>query len=309
MLGRAREASLVESLIGDARGGVSGSLLVSGEPGIGKTVLLAHARGAGEGALILEATGAEGESHLPFAGLADLLRPVLGHLDELPEPQAAALRGALALGPPVPGDRFTTYAGTLSLLAAAADRGAVVCIIDDAHWLDAESVEAVQFVARRLGAEGIAILLGARDGISERIDASPLPRLRLGRLNAADSVALLTRHSVVEPAPAVAQALDAGAGGNPLALIELAESLTPGPLTGADPSAQVAPNATLLPPYRIAPGATVGHATVGPHAVVGPGAHVGDGAWLTHTVFWPGATATGHHDHAIVTPRGVFPVE
>src|SRR4029450_7088682 len=109
MLGRASEASLVESLVRDARGGVSGSLLVSGEPGIGKTLLLDHARSASDGMRLLETAGAEGESHLGFAGLSDLLGAVLHLVDGLPEPQAVALRGALALGPPAPGDRFTIY--------------------------------------------------------------------------------------------------------------------------------------------------------------------------------------------------------
>ena len=235
MLGRASEASLVESLVRDARGGLSGSLLVSGEPGIGKTALLAHARTAAEGALVLEATGAEGESHLAFAGLADLLAPLFARIDELPDAQGAALRGALALGPPVPGDRFTAYAATLSLLAAGADVRPLMCILDDAHWLDAESLDAVQFAARRLGAEDIAILMGAREGLNARVDGSPLPRLRLEGLGRADSAALIAEHASSPPAPDVLAALVRGARGNPLALVELATALSPRQLAGIEP--------------------------------------------------------------------------
>jgi DNA-binding CsgD family transcriptional regulator len=235
MLGRASEASLVEAVIGDARGGTSGSLLISGEPGIGKTALLAHARAAGRGALVLEASGAEGESHLAFAGLSDLLHPVLGHLDGLPGPQAAALRGSLALGPPVPGDRFTAYAAALGVLAAAAEEQPVVCIVDDAHWLDAESLEALLFVSRRLGTDGIALLMGSRDGINDRIEASTVDRLRLGGLAPGDAADLLRRSTAHEVAPGVLAALVEGAAGNPLALIELGGALSGEQLAGDAP--------------------------------------------------------------------------
>jgi DNA-binding NarL/FixJ family response regulator len=235
MLGRASEASLVESLVRDARGGVSGSLLVSGEPGIGKTLVLDHARSASDGMRLLETAGAEGESHLGFAGLSDLLGAVLHLVDELPVPQAIALRGALALGPPAPGDRFTAYAATLGLLATAAEEEPVLCIVDDAHWLDAESLEALLFVARRLGAEGIALILGARDDVSQRLEDAPLPRLRLPGLGRADAAELVARSSQADAAPPVVEALVAGAAGNPLALIEVASALTPSQLAGTDP--------------------------------------------------------------------------
>lgn len=263
MLGRAEEAARVAALVRDAVAGRSGALLVVGEPGIGKTVLLGHARAVAqaEGALLLEAWGAEGEAHLPFAGLSDLLRPVLGLLDAVPGPQADALRGALALGPPRPGDRFTTYAATLSLLAAAAEDRPVVCIIDDAHWLDAESFEAVQFAARRLGAEGVAILMAARDGLSERVDAWPLERLRLAGLAGDEARALIAEHATATPGPHVLDALVAGAKGNPLALMELAVGLSPEQLAGAEPLPDPLPvgpylRDALLRPMRALPEAT-----------------------------------------------------
>ena len=263
MLGRAEETSRIAAVVRDAGSGRSGALLVVGEPGIGKTVLLGHARSLAEAedALVLEASGAEGEAHLAFAGLSDLLRPALGHLDAVPGPQADALRGALALGPPQPGDRFTTYAATLSLLAAAAEHRPVACIIDDAHWLDAESFEAVQFASRRLGAEGVAVLMAARDGLSERVDAWPLDRLRLAGLSGDEARALIAEHARAVPSPQVLDALVGGAKGNPLALIELAGSLSPDQLAGAEPLPDPLPvgpylRDALLRPVRALPETT-----------------------------------------------------
>ena len=235
MFGRDAEVAAIEALVRAARGGRSGALIVSGEPGIGKTAVLARAREAAGDALVLEATGSEAESHLAFAGLADLVGPVLGHIDEIPGPQAVALRGALALGPPQPGDRFTAYAATLSLLAAAAERRPVVCIVDDAQWLDAESFEAIQFAGRRLGAEGVALLIGVREGANPVTDASALPRLRLTGLDDGAAARLLVVHAAVAPAADVQRALVGGAAGNPLALIELASGLDEAQLTGRSP--------------------------------------------------------------------------
>lgn len=235
MFGRDAEVAAIEALVRAARGGRSGALIVSGEPGIGKTAVLARAREAAGDALVLEATGSEAESHLAFAGLADLVGPVLGHIDEIPGPQAVAMRGALALGPPRPGDRFTAYAATLSLLAAAAERRPVVCIVDDAQWLDAESFEAIQFAGRRLGAEGVALLIGVREGANPVTGASALPHLRLTGLDDGAATRLLVLHAAVAPAADVQRALVDGAAGNPLALIELASGLDEAQLTGRSP--------------------------------------------------------------------------
>jgi DNA-binding CsgD family transcriptional regulator len=235
MLGRERELSLIGDLLDGVRGGTSASLLISGEPGIGKTELLARARAAAGDTLVLETVGVEGGSHLAFTGLAELLDPVLNRIDGLAEPQAAALRGALALGPPVAGDRFTAYVAVLGVLAAAAETRPVVCIVDDAHWLDAESLEALVFVARRLGAEGVAILFGSREGVSERLDRAPLPRLRPARLADADARRLIAASASVAPSATVLDRLVAGAAGNPLALIELGRALMEEQLTGRVP--------------------------------------------------------------------------
>ncbi len=119
----------------------------------------------------------ESESDIPFAGLAELVTPLLAHLDEIPAVQATALRGALALGPATPADRFTVPAALLSLLARAADEQPVLAIVDDAQWLDEPSLEAFLFAGRRLGQEGVAMLGAIRDD-ARRLEVPWLDRLR-----------------------------------------------------------------------------------------------------------------------------------
>ena len=234
MIGRALEVAEVEALVDGAARGISGALLVSGEPGIGKTALLQHARDHARGLRVLQATGSEGETRLAFAGLADLLAPILDHIDELPATQAQTLSGALALGPPTPGDRFAAYVATLRLLAAAAEERPVLCLVDDAHWLDSESLEALLFSARRLVAEGIAIVMAGREGISAPLDESTVPRRRLRGLAEAEASRLLVGRLGAAPNARVLSALAAGTGGNPLALIELSGSLSADQLAGRE---------------------------------------------------------------------------
>ena len=140
---------------------------------------------------VLAAAGAQLESGLAFASLADLLRPLLADLDDIPAPQAAALMAALALGPPVAGDRFTICAATLSLLGACADHRPVVALLDDAGLLDASSAEALLFAARRLGAEAVALVIAIRESDSSPFVDAGLPELVLGGLDAAAAHELL----------------------------------------------------------------------------------------------------------------------
>src|SRR3712207_2719003 len=121
LVGRTRERARIERLLQDARQGRSGALLLHGDPGIGKTALLRWMVEHADGFLVLRARGIETESDIPFAGLGELVSPLLARLDDIPEVQAAALRGALALGPAAGPDRFTVPAGLLSLLAVAAE--------------------------------------------------------------------------------------------------------------------------------------------------------------------------------------------
>src|SRR4051812_16249407 len=120
----------IDRLLADARAGRSGALVLRGDPGSGKTRICDGAAAAAGGMTVLRTRAVESEASLPFAALADLVRPVLQHLDAIPQPQAAALRGALALGPAADGDRFTVCAATLSVLAAAAEARPLLAIVD-----------------------------------------------------------------------------------------------------------------------------------------------------------------------------------
>lgn len=164
LIGREPELARIQEFLNRAAAGGGGALVVRGEPGIGKSRLLAYAHEHSGETKVLSTRGLQAESDLPFAGLSELLAPVMGHLGDIRAPQRAALEGALARGRAVPGDRFAAYMGVLSLLAAAAEEAPLLVLVDDAHWLDSASTQALLFVARRLGDERIALLFAVRDG-------------------------------------------------------------------------------------------------------------------------------------------------
>ncbi|GHF32996.1 DNA-binding CsgD family transcriptional regulator [Amycolatopsis bartoniae] len=225
--GRGTEQAEIEALLGSARAGVSGALVLRGEPGIGKTALLREAVADAAGMRVLRSAGIESEAELPFAGLHQLLRGELHRLGALPAPQRRALSGAFGLGDAV-GDRFMVGAGVLSLLAEVAEESPVLCVVDDAHWLDRASAEALLFAARRLDREGVAVLLAVRD-YAEALTGSGLPELHLSGLDDESAAALLD-----ERLPAELRArLLTETRGNPLALRELPSVVAghgPGPL-------------------------------------------------------------------------------
>jgi DNA-binding CsgD family transcriptional regulator len=219
LLGRKDERLALDRLFAQARDGRSGVLALVGEPGIGKTALLEHAAESAKGMRILRCRGIESEAVIPFAGLAELLRPALNVLDRIPAPQATALAGALALGPAGARDRFAIGAATLSLLSASAEEGPLALLVDDAHWLDRSSAETLLFAARRLLADPIALVLTVREGQPSLLDGADLRTLRVAGLDRADAAELLARTDVpVE----VRERLYRATGGNPLALLELA---------------------------------------------------------------------------------------
>ncbi len=222
LLGRAPECQAVEDLLAAAREGRSGSLAVVGEVGIGKTALLDWAADRAGGMRVLRARGIESEAHVPFAGLFELLRPALDWIDRIPAPQAEPLAGALALRPARGGERFAIGAATLSLLAAYAEDEPVAVFVDDAHWLDGSSADALLFAVRRLVADPIAIVMGVRDGLPSLLDSSDIPRLRLEGLDAASTAELLAREAGESLRDGVAARAHRSTGGNPLALVELA---------------------------------------------------------------------------------------
>ena len=154
LLGRDAEAAQIDDLLEGIRAGESRALVVLGEPGIGKSALLDYAASRSHDMLVLRTRGTESESELAFSGLSDLLTPLVSHLPRIPPVQATALEGALALGTEVGADRFTVSLATLTLLSVAGEDEPVLVVVDDAHWLDAASLEALLFVAKRLGNEG-----------------------------------------------------------------------------------------------------------------------------------------------------------
>jgi DNA-binding CsgD family transcriptional regulator len=216
LLGRERERHEIDRALARAHAGASTTLALVGEPGIGKTALLDDAVGRAAGMRLLRARGIESEAQIPFASLLELLRPALSLLDAIPRPQAVALEGALALRPAPAQERFAIGAATLSLLAAYAEQGPVAVVVDDAHWLDGSSAQALLFAFRRLVADPIAVLLAVREGESSLLDGADLPTLRIGGLSSGDAAALLPGL-----APAAALRLHGATAGNPLALLEL----------------------------------------------------------------------------------------
>ncbi len=232
LLGRERECARLDALIRQVRDGSGAALVLEGEAGIGKTSLLEYFISRAHGSRILRARGTEAEQDLPFAGLADLLRPVLSYLDRLPGPQRAALAGALAVGPAVPADPFTICAATLSLLSAAAASQPLLAVVDDAHWLDGPSAQAVEFAARRLGQQATGLVLAVRRTSPGRLDTARIDTMVMAGLDSAAARRLLAG-SGRAISPLVAECLAAGTGGNPLALLELPGMLTEAQLTGA----------------------------------------------------------------------------
>jgi DNA-binding CsgD family transcriptional regulator len=232
LVGREDERTRLDSLIARACGGESAALIVHGEPGIGKTVLLEYIAANASGFTVLRARPLEAELELAFAGLSELLRPILHLLDRIPGPQKAALSGALALGPSTPGDRFAVAAATLSLLAAAAEESPALAVVDDVHWLDTPSREALLFAGRRLGSEGVLLVLGMRD--REWISSSGLDTLELHGLSAGDVAALLA-HTGAPVNAALRNRLVTETRGNPLAILEAVATLTEAELRGTTP--------------------------------------------------------------------------
>jgi DNA-binding CsgD family transcriptional regulator len=222
LLGRNREREALDALLAGAREGRSGVLAISGEAGIGKTALLDYAQSQAVGMRVLQARGVESEAQVPFGGLLELLRPALGALESIPQPQADALGGALALRPPAAQDRFAVGAATLSLLAAHADDEPVLVLVDDAQWLDRSSAEALLFAVRRLLADPIAVVLTARDDQPSLFDGAGLPSLHVEGLDEQSAGELVQREATGLVSADVSERLYRSTGGNPLALLELA---------------------------------------------------------------------------------------
>jgi DNA-binding CsgD family transcriptional regulator len=232
IVGRHFERARIDEVIASLREGSGHSLVVSGEAGIGKSVLLSYASAQAKGLRVLRARGVETETDLAFSGLHELLRPLLEDLERIPPRQAEALRGALALEPAETVDRVAVYAGTLTVLATAAERTPVLALVDDLHWLDSASAEAIWFAARRLAEDPVAFVFGRRETEGRPPSMAGLEELRLGGLDVEDATELLEDFPV---SPSVAAQLVSATEGNPLALIELPSVLNERVLRGEHP--------------------------------------------------------------------------
>jgi hypothetical protein len=229
LTGRRRECEELDELIASVRSGQSGPLVVRGEAGVGKTALLDYVAENASGCCLARTVGVQAEMELAFAGLHRLLGPMLDRLERLPVGQQEALRVALGVSTGSPPDRFLVGLAVLSLLSEVATDQPLVCLVDDEQWLDRASTQVLAFVARRLEAEPVGLLLAART-LSD--DLAGLPELVVEGLAAADAGELLDVALSGPVDPAVRERILKETQGNPLALLEIPRGLTPAELAG-----------------------------------------------------------------------------
>jgi DNA-binding CsgD family transcriptional regulator len=227
LIGRVQEQATVEGLIQQARQGLSSVLVIRGEAGIGKTALIEHATSSSPDLVSTRVIGFEAEVQLGFAGLHRLLAPWSSGMANLPKPQRAALAAAFGeVGDTAP-DRFLVGLAALTLLAdAASGHGPVICVVDDAQWLDQASLEVMAFVGRRLCAESIVLFFGVRDIPEPPAALAGFPELRLSGLDELAAAELLTSLGAAMLDEGAVKRIVAESGGNPLAIVELAKALT-----------------------------------------------------------------------------------
>src|SRR5258705_4481730 len=188
--GRFHECDVLDRLLESVRGGESRVLVVRGEPGVGKSALLKFMAGRASGYRVARAAGVQSEMELAYSGLDQLCAPMLDRIDRLPEPQRDALQTAFGLAGGAAPDRFLVGLAVLGLLSDAADEEPLVCLVDDAQWLDQASAQALAFVARRLVAESVALIFAVREPSDEQNFAG-LPQLAVDGLGDDDARALL----------------------------------------------------------------------------------------------------------------------
>src|SRR5438132_1545357 len=229
LLGRRRERDVLDRVLEAARDGHGGVLALYGEPGVGKTALLDYATEAGADFTVVRAVGVEGEMELAFAAVQQLCSPSLHLVEHLPEPQRVALEVALGLSTGSPPNTFLVGLAVLNLVSEAADEQPLLCLVDDAQWLDRASARVLAFVARRLLAERIAMVFAAREVIDT---LRGVGELRVEPLNRRDARALLDSVLPARLDERVLERIVAETRGNPLALLELPRGLTPAQLAG-----------------------------------------------------------------------------
>jgi len=227
--GRSGEVSVLTGLVAAVRAGESRVLVVRGEPGVGKTALLDYLAGQTAGCRVVRAAGVQSEMELAFAGLHQLLAPMLDRLEQLPVPQRDALRTAFGLSAGPAPDRFLVALAVLSLLSEVAGERPLVCVIDDQQWLDRASAQALGFAARRLAADPVGLVFAARIPGEE---LAGLPELAVEGLAEGDARVLLDSALTGPLDTRVRDQIVAEARGNPLALLELPRGMTPAELAG-----------------------------------------------------------------------------
>jgi DNA-binding CsgD family transcriptional regulator len=231
LVGRSGECARLDRLLADAKTGPSAVLVLRGAAGTGKTALLDYAANGAQGYRVVRVDGVESEMELPFAGLHQLCGGFLDHLERLPTPQRDALGTAFGLSSGAQPDRFLISLAALSLLSEAAEDLPLLCLIDDAHWLDRSSAQALAFVARRLQAESVAIVFAMREPL-ELDELARLPDLRIEGLSHGHARELLASVIGAPLDERVRGRILAEARGNPLALLELPRELSPTDLAG-----------------------------------------------------------------------------
>jgi predicted ATPase len=223
--GRRRERGVLDRLLASARAGQSRVLVLRGEAGVGKTALLEYLGDRASGCRVARAAGVESEMELAFATLHQLCAPFLDHLTQLPGPQASALEIAFGLRDGEPSDRFLVGLAVLSLLSEAAEARPLVCVVDDAQWLDRASMQALAFAARRLAAETVALVFAAREPSADD-ELKGFEALLVQGLQHDDARALLESAISGPLDERVRDRIVAETRGNPLALLELPRGLS-----------------------------------------------------------------------------------
>ncbi len=227
--GRGRECAVLGGLIEGVRRGHSAALVLLGEAGVGKTALLRYAIGSAPDLRVVRAVGVESEMELAFAALHQLCRPMLGRLEHLPGPQRDALETAFGIAAGPPPDRFLVGLAALSLLSEAAAEQPLMCIVDDAQWLDRASAQVLTFAARRLQAESVFMMFAMRE---QSTDFNGLRELVIEGLSHTDARDLLDSVVRWPLDDRVAERIVTETQGNPLALLELPRDLSPEELAG-----------------------------------------------------------------------------
>jgi len=229
--GRGQQCRALDGLLADVRAGRSQVLVMRGEPGIGKTALLGYAADMAQDFQVARAEGVESEMELPYAALQQLCGRMLDGLAALPGPQRDALRVAFGLSSGSAPDRFLIGLAVLGLLSEVAAGRPLLCLVDDAQWLDQASARVLAFVGRRLDAESVALLFGTRDAAGAG-DLVGLPALAVEGLADADARVLLASVLPGRLDERVRDRIIAESGGNPLALLELPRGVTAAELVG-----------------------------------------------------------------------------